>query len=159
MDPLPSDIAREKAVCMTQRHSIQSNQTMLITTVTHARNPYFQDDALAREAVEHIYRVQERRPFFLYGFVIMPDHVHLLLNVPEPETVSNILRLYKMGLSFQTGITPLWQKRFDARISGNVFGAREYVHLNPVREGLCTDPKRYPWSSASGKWDVTEWRG
>lgn len=132
---------------------------MLITTVTHERNAYFKNDALAREAVEQIYRIQARRPFFLYGFVIMPDHVHLLLNVPEPETLSNILRLYKMGLSFQTGIAPLWQKRFDARLSRNIDGAQEYIHMNPVRAGLCTIPERYPWSSASGKWNIAEFRG
>ena len=129
---------------------------MLITTITHNRIPYFKNDALAREAVEQIYRVQERRPFFLYGFVIMPDHVHVLLNAPEPETVSNILRLYKMGLSFQSGISPLWQRRFDARFARNICGAQEYINMNPVRAGLCNHPEEYPWSSACGKWDITE---
>lgn len=141
---------------MTQRHAIQNDQAMLITTVTHNRRPYFKNDVLAREAVDQIYRVQEHRPFFLFGFVIMPDHVHLLVNVPEPETISNIMRLYKMGLSFQTGISPLWQKRFDARISRNVFGGLEYIHMNPVNAGLCDAPECYAWSSASGKWDITE---
>ena len=132
---------------------------MLITTVTHERIPYFKNDTLAREAIEQIYRVQERRPFFLYGFVVMPDHVHMLLNVPGPETVSNILRLYKMGLSFQTGISPLWQKRFDSRIAGNIPGAQQYIHMNPVHARICKIPESYPWSSACGKWDISEWSG
>jgi len=44
---------------MTQRHSIQSNRTMLITTITHGRNPYFQNDVYAREAVVHRTAVAE----------------------------------------------------------------------------------------------------
>ena len=141
---------------MTQRHPIQNDQTLFITTVTRDRRPYFENTSLAREACEHIYRVQERKPFLLYGFVIMPDHVHLLLRVPSPETVSNVIRLYKMGLSFQTGLGPMWQRRFHAKTVDDIPSVQHYIHTNPVSGGLCATPDAYPWSSASGKWDVTE---
>ncbi|MSR86568.1 hypothetical protein EXS70_00105 [Candidatus Peribacteria bacterium] len=141
---------------MTQRHFIQSNQTLLITSITHHRIPHFQNPAFAQEAVFQIYRVQEHKPFFLYGFVVMPDHVHLLLHVPEPEIVSNVVRLYKMGLSFQMGIAPLWQKRFHSRVIDDIPAAQEYIHVNPVRAGISEVAHDYPWSSACGKWDISD---
>lgn len=141
---------------MTQRHPIRNGEIMLVTTATYRRHPFFADPVLAREAVEHLYRVQDRMPFSLFGFVIMPDHCHFLLQVPEPESVSSLLRTYKMGLSFQVGIAPLWQPRFHIRLVEDPSAALSYIHLNPMRAGLCVIPEAYPWSSASGKWDVAE---
>lgn len=141
---------------MTQRHPIQNELPLLITSVTHERKPFFRNPTFAEEAVEHVYRVQERNPFILYGFVIMPDHCHFLLRVPAPETISNIMRIYKMGLSFQIGIAPLWQKRFHARLAEDILSVKKYIHANPVIAGITETTDDYEWSSASGKWEVTD---
>jgi putative transposase len=128
---------------------------MLVTTVTHDREPIFEDPSYAREAVDHIYRVQQRIPFFLYGFVIMPDHCHFLLRVPAPGSISHVMRVYKMGLTFQTGGGPMWQRRFHIRMAHNPHAALQYLHRNPVKAGFVESPESYPWSSASGRWDVS----
>ncbi|MDP7247644.1 MAG: transposase [Candidatus Peribacteraceae bacterium] len=140
---------------MTQRHETQNEFTMFVTTNTYKRNPFFLNDSHAHEAIEQIYRVQERMPFILYGFVIMPDHCHFLLNVPEPGSVSSVIRMYKMGLSFQIGISPLWQKRFYNKVINNTAKTLRYIHNNPVKAGICENQDKYKWSSASGKWDIT----
>ncbi|MBI3331754.1 transposase [Candidatus Peregrinibacteria bacterium] len=142
---------------MTQRHFSQNEQKMFITTVTKDRRPIFANPALAREAVECLYRVQELHPFFLYAFVIMPDHCHFLVTVPEPGTISKIMNVYKSGMTFNTGIRRMWQARFHMRIVRNANGAFRYIHWNPVKAGLCENMEDYPWSSACGKWDVSEW--
>ncbi len=142
---------------MFQRHPIQHEELMLITTVTLDRRPVFNDPVLAREAVELLYRIQSFRPFFLYGFVIMPDHCHFLLKVLPPFTVSRLMNAYKSGLTFDTGIPKLWQPRFHMRmVERNVGSVMEYIHMNPVRKNLAVRPEDYPWSSACGKWDVSE---
>lgn len=128
---------------------------MFITTNTMNRRRIFTDDAKAREAIECLYRVQELHPFFLYGFVIMPDHCHFLLQVPEGGSVSRIMNAYKSGLTFDIGIPKLWQSRFHIRIAEHPSGALEYIHFNPVKAGLVEEPHHYKWSSASGLWDVT----
>jgi putative transposase len=140
---------------MSQRHPIQNDVIMLITIVTARRMPIFKDAACALEAIETLYRVQALHPFFLYGFVMMPDHCHLLLKVPSPQSVSKIVGIYKSGLVFNLRRANLWQPRFHVRISNNVREALRYVHLNPVRKGMVECPEQYPWSSASGKWDVS----
>ncbi|MCF7844430.1 MAG: transposase [Kiritimatiellales bacterium] len=144
---------------MTQRHPTQNEDIMLVTTNTFNGEPYFAKNAYAHEAVEHIYRTQQRMPFFLYGFVIMPDHCHFVLRVPESGSISKIMRTYKMGLNFQIGISPLWQPRFHNRIVDDIGGAIQYVHNNPVKAELCDAANEYQWSSACGKWDVTEFDG
>ncbi|MEI8230192.1 MAG: transposase [Candidatus Peregrinibacteria bacterium] len=141
---------------MTQRHFVQNDHRMLVTTNTRDRRPVFADPVHAREAVEHLYRVQQEMPFCLFGFVIMPDHCHFLVYVPAPATVSECMRTYKMGLTFQIGIGAFWQPRFHIRLVEDSSAALRYIHFNPVKAGLCENPEDYPWSSASGRWDVTE---
>ena len=141
---------------MTQRHPILNDTMMLVTTVTRGRICLFSDAARAREAIETLYRVQQLHPFFLYGFVIMPDHCHFLVNVPPPETISRIMNVYKSGMTFNLGIPKIWQSRFHIRHIEDPLSALRYIHANPVKNGLCEIPEMYPWSSGSGKWDVTE---
>ena len=141
---------------MTQRHCVQNEAVMLITTNTIHRKPFFAKDVNARETIETLYRVQELHPFYLYGFVIMPDHCHFLMKVLEPETISKVMNVFKSGVTFNLGIPKIWQSRFHMRIPKNLEGALHYIHRNPVKAGLVPEPDAYPWSSASGKWDVVE---
>ena len=129
---------------------------MLVTTNLQGRKPLFANPAYAREAIEVLYRVQQLYPFSLFAFVVMPDHIHLLLTVPEPQKISMIMNRFKMGVSHCLGLGPIWQSRFHLREVHNARNALRYIHLNPFRAGICEIPEEYPWSSASGKWDVLE---
>lgn len=144
-----------QSFAMAQRHPIQNDQTMLIATITKDRKPAFRIPAYAREAIECLYRTQDVHPFFLFGFVMMPDHCHLLVHVPAPEKISHIMNAYKAGLIFDLGIPKLWQPRFHIRCIDDTSSALRYIHLNPVRKGLAETPEDYPWSSACGKWDIS----
>ncbi len=127
---------------------------MLITIVTRKRAPHFEDPTHARAAIELLYRVRERHPFHLYGFVFMPDHCHLLMRVVAPLTITMVMNSYKTGMFFAVGIPQFWQSRFHVRIARNVPAALRYVDLNPVRAGLAKRVTEYPWSSACGLWEV-----
>ncbi len=140
---------------MTQRHPVQNDATVFVTTNTLHRAPFFGDSAVAREAVDCLYCVQAIHPFYLFGFVIMPDHCHFLLRVPAPQTVSNIIGAFKSGVTIDTRIAPMWQRRFHMIVPHDRLATLRYIHLNPVKAGLVEDPADYPWSSASRKWDVS----
>ncbi len=129
---------------------------MLVTTNIARRRPLFAHPAFAREAIDVLYRIQALWPFFLFAFVIMPDHGHLLLRVPEEGSVSKIINRFKMGVSHSIGLGPLWQPRFHLRICDDPVSAKEYIHMNPVRAGLVRLPEEYPWSSACGRWDIDD---
>jgi REP element-mobilizing transposase RayT len=134
---------------------------MFVTTNTAKRHPVFLDPVMARIAVDTMYTTQQRYPFFLHAFVIMPDHCHFLLTPPEGGSVSRIIHVYKRGVSFEIGKGPIWQKRFDCRLIEQPSKVIRYIHGNPVAAGLCEHPHDYLWSSACGKWDVCslDWAG
>ncbi len=135
-------------------HSTQEGSTVLVTAVIQNRNRIFLDPAFAREAIDTLYRVQNLHPFFLYGFVIMPDHCHLLLKVIEGQDLSRVMRVFKGGISHNIGRGSIWQRRFSSIVANNRTGALHYIHQNPVKAGFVERAELYPWSSASGKWDT-----
>jgi putative transposase len=144
-----------KYITMFQRHIVQNEHMMFVTTNTEKRIPIFSNPAYARESIETLYRVQQLHPFFLFAFTIMPDHCHLLLKVPSPEKISTIMNSFKAGVSHNIGIGPIWQSRFDLKIVTDSKPVIVYIHRNPVVAGLAHSPEEYPWSSASGKWGVS----
>ncbi len=141
---------------MTQEHAFQNDLPMFVTTNTKSRRPVFANPAYASEAIDLLYRLQGLHPFFIFGFVIMPDHCHFLVNVPAPYGISKLMNAYKTGLTFDLGIGPFWQPRFHVISPDNCGETLRYIHQNPVRAGLASSPEAYPWSSASGKYDITQ---
>jgi putative transposase len=140
---------------MSQIHTIQNGTIMFVTTNILKRQPIFLDPVAAREAVETLYRVQGLHPFFLFGFVIMPDHCHFLMTVPPPAKISMIMNSYKKGVAFQFQLGRIWQRGYHIVFPSRPWKVLEYIHLNPVRAGIAQCSSAYPWSSASGQWDVT----
>ncbi len=129
---------------------------MFITTNIKYRRKIFEVPAYANEAVETLYQVQHVYPFFLYGFVIMPDHAHLLTKIVSPGNISTVIHSFKRNVSLNIGIGPIWQPRFHMRIPDDPAAALRYIHQNPVKAFLVEKPEDYAWSSASGRWDVAE---
>ena len=116
---------------------------------------------------------QTRRRFQMriYGFVVMPEHVHLLVSEPVDGMLSRAVQMLKSEISIQArragkraaGELPFWQTRyFDHNVrnyEGFVTQLR-YIHRNPVKRGLCALPQDWPWSSfrawALGEIDIVE---
>lgn len=145
---------RNIPLTMTQRHPTQNDFLMFITTNAYQRQKIFLNDAYAREAIECLYRVQELYAFYLYGFVIMPDHCHFLMSVPSPGSISKIMNSYKSAVVQSVGLQKVWQARFYLKIPNDANETLHYIHWNPVKARLVENPGEYPWSSACGKWDV-----
>jgi REP-associated tyrosine transposase len=103
-------------------------------------------------------QTRERYRFVVVGYVVMPEHVHLLITEPEigtPSTVMQVLKqrtaraLLPMNRS-DVPRTPFWQARF---YDFNVFTTNKrveklrYMHRNPVKRGLVNSPEEWCWSS------------
>jgi putative transposase len=84
------------------------------------------------------------------GYVVMPEHVHLLINEPARGALSTALQALKISVSRRSGEHPFWQARY---FDFNVFSASKiteklrYLHRNPVKRGLVERPEDWPWSS------------
>jgi len=115
--------------------------------------------------------VRTRHAFQLLGYVVMPEHVHLLISKPKKITPSKVLQVLKQkvsralrgkksvpgqlslafpGRAMEAGA--FWQRRF---YDFNVYSRKkfreklEYMHANPVVRKLVDHPKEWPWSSWS----------
>ena len=92
----------------------------------------------------------------VYGYVVMPEHVHLLVNEPPHSTLADAMHDLKLCFTKRLAYVdsaargPFWQKRYYDR---NVRDAREfgvklrYLHRNPVTRGLAKQPADWKWSS------------
>jgi len=89
--------------------------------------------------------------YLLHDFVVMPEHVHLLLT-PQNATLEKVVGLIKGGFSHRLhGKSPVWQRGFTDRRARNreeFFAFRKYIRENPVRARYCAAPEMYKWSSA-----------
>ncbi len=94
--------------------------------------------------------MRTRYGFVVCGYVVMPEHVHLLVNEPERADLSTALQALKLSVSVQRNERPFWQTRY---YDFNVHNERKrieklrYMHRNPVRRGLASKPEDWPWSS------------
>ena len=107
-------------------------------------------------------RVRRRYEFVVVGYVVMPEHVHLLISEPRRGTASTVMQVLKQAVArpllrqrrdqpgFWDPLEHFWQKRFyDFNVgSGKKVGEKlEYMHLNPVKRGLVDSPELWAWSS------------
>jgi putative transposase len=95
----------------------------------------------------------------VYGFVLMPEHVHLLLSEPERGLLARALQSLKSASARMArarrresagGKAPFWQTRYYDRYMRDYDEFSEklrYIHRNPVKRGLCASPEQWPWSS------------
>jgi len=94
---------------------------------------------------------RERHEAELYGYVVMPDHIHVIIRPLEPHTVSGLMRRLKTYTAKTMGKGPIWGEGFWSEVVPNDASLRQklnYVHANPIRAGLVDKPEEYPWSSA-----------
>jgi putative transposase len=92
--------------------------------------------------------------FQLHDFVIMPDHLHLLMTLPGDMAIEKAMQFVKGGFSYRLKREfgyqgEVWQRGFsEVRISdGQSFlQHREYILQNPVKAGLVETAEQYPYS-------------
>jgi putative transposase len=126
--------------------------TFFVTAITDNRRRIFQNDANARLFIETLQHYRAEGFYKLYAFVVMPDHVHLLLNTDD---LAGAMQRIKGGFSHKLGSErsskfPVWQRGFADHLVLNreqFDSRREY--MNPVRERLVERAEDYAHSSAA----------
>jgi len=154
--------------------SNERNTFHYVTSVTYNRVPVFRSDRACEIFVEVLSEVRNKFPYKLIGYVIMPDHVHAIIN-NATGTISDWLRrvrgnsarvvlawlreeqhlmsLKKLALNppqKRQHTHAVWQKDpsvIDLTSPKFIRQKLNYLHLNPVRAGLCEHPADWKWSS------------
>ena len=87
--------------------------------------------------------------FSVVGYVVMPEHVHLLISEPERDCLATAIKAVKQSVARLRG-GRFWQERY---YDFNVWSDRKrieklrYMHRNPVKRGLVNEPQDWEWSS------------
>src|SRR5712671_8096765 len=95
--------------------SMESERTFFITTVTWQRLPIFRVENRARLLIEVLLGYRDQGKYLLHEFVVMPDHIHLLLT-PAPEiSLERTVQFIKGGYSYRLRkeeTIKVWQESF-----------------------------------------------
>ena len=145
----------------------QTRQLHFITFTCFHRAPFLQTASSRDLCVLTLERVRVWYGFYVVGYVVMPEHVHLLISEPERRTLAVAMQMFKQVVSRKlkrvAAGQPFWQARY---YDFNVWSERKrveklrYIHRNPVTRGLVERPEDWRWSSfrhyATGEQSVVE---
>ena len=162
----------EEAKRNTLRRFYGSGDLHFVTFSCYRRRPYLGSVRARNRFVKILEEVRSRHGFALLGYVLMPEHVHLLIGEPEQGNPSKVLQVVKQKVSrswrgkktssgrqmefafvsSSVAAPAFWQRRF---FDFNVWSEKKlkeklhYMHRNPVERKLVQHPKDWPWSSWS----------
>jgi REP element-mobilizing transposase RayT len=116
---------------------------------------YLRQPAIADMIVEAIeYNANVPEHFTLHAFVVMPNHVHLLVtpSVALPKLTKSLKGITSKRANAMLDLTgnPFWlDESYDHMVrEGEFEKIRNYIEGNPVRAGLARVASEYRWSSA-----------
>jgi putative transposase len=137
---------------------MNSDRIFFVTAVTVERLPIFRRETTARLLIEALALYREQGKFLLHEFVVMPDHIHLLLTPSDSISLERAMQFIKGGFSYRLDKRgSVWQASFTnhrIRDWGDYVRCREYIRMNPVRAVLAARPEEYAYSSAGGAMPV-----
>ncbi len=147
------------------------NDLHFITFSCYRRQPFLGTVRARHCFLKALDAVRSRHKFLLIGYVVMPEHVHLLVSEPKNGNPSKVLQVLKQKVSralrgtrkapvaqlrlpfpFGVAASAFWQRRF---YDFNVWSTKklkeklDYIHRNPVQRRLVVHPKDWAWSSWS----------
>ena len=131
----------------------ESRQLHFLTFSCYHRQPNFESIASRIVFESALERVRQKFGLCVYGYVVMPEHVHLLINEPERGTLAQAMQSLKQGVARRLALRAadsFWQARY---YDFNLWSERKfteklrYIHRNPVKRGLVKRPEIWTWSS------------
>jgi putative transposase len=130
-----------------------SARVFFVTTKTSMARRLLQSERNAMLLIDVLRLNVAAGKFQLHDFVIMPDHLHLLMTLPGNMTIEKAMQLIKGGFSYRLKREfgyqgEVWQRGFsEVRINdGQSFlQHREYIVQNPVKAGLVDTAEQYPY--------------
>jgi len=124
-----------------------------LTFSCYRRLPLLDNAAAYRVFEREFEAVRRRYGFVIAGYVLMPEHVHLLVSEPRRSSLSVVLQVLKQQTSRKLkglGQIQFWQRRYyDFNIWSEEKRVEKlrYMHRNPVARGLVEKPEQWAWSS------------
>jgi REP element-mobilizing transposase RayT len=154
--------------------SNEPNTFHYVTLVTYGRVPIFRSAHACQIFVNTLNEVRQRYPYKLIGYVVMPDHAHAIVNrstdrvsdwlrrvrgnsarqillwLRDEQHLSSLKKLELTRPQKRNHTHAVWQKDpsvIDLWSPKFIRQKLNYLHMNPVRAGLCEHPAKWKWSS------------
>ena len=129
----------------------ETNRIYHVNTATNEREPIFGSLGLARCVVRAMMHEQQAGGSTTLAFVVMPDHLHWLLQVNSQRTLSASVCVVKSGAARQINalrgsLRRVWQRGFydrAVRKEDDLVGMARYIVANPLRAGLVRSVRDY----------------
>ena len=146
----------------TPKHRTTSGASYFVTTKCHQARTVFQIPEVAQILVQTLLYYREQNVYSLHEFVVMPDHLHLILTPGETTSLEKAIAMIKGGSSHRVHKErghkmEIWQQGFydwTIRDESDWRVKAEYIRLNPVHSRLVERPRDWPHSSARDEFVV-----
>ena len=118
------------------------------------------------EMVERkIFEYRDKGEYLVHRYVVMPDHLHVILTPGPKTTLERAMQLIKGGSSHDIGASfstkfPVWQPGFSEHLirdQADYDSHVRYIDMNPVKQGLAARPEDYVFCSAHGRSRLDPW--
>lgn len=142
------------------RHYDHTGSARFVTFSTYRRIRTLDDDQLKLIVVDELKSLRTKYGIKIHGYVLMPDHVHLVLHPPDSmelgRKIGELKSLSARRYFAERNVSPsaetriLWLRRsydHNRRDTDSVVEKVNYCHNNPVKKGLVTEPGEWRWSS------------
>jgi len=123
-----------------------------VTFSCHSRLPYLASPEAKSIFEDALERMRLRYDFFVVGYVVMPEHVHLLLSEPTKGLLGDAIKALKLSVTLRSKERPFWSLRyydFNVYSSEKRIEKLRYIHRNPVVRGLVEAAEDWAYSSFS----------
>jgi putative transposase len=124
-----------------------SGDTHFVTFSCYGRQPYLGEPSACTIFERSLETMRLRYDFHVFGYVAMPEHVHLLLTEPKSCLLSKAIQALKLSVAVQRTERPFWQSRYYVFTTEKHTEKLKYIHRNPVTRGLVEKPEDWLWSS------------
>jgi putative transposase len=154
---------------MKYRRATVPGASYFFTLITYQRVRLFSDTRNVVRWHDAVSNVQSKRPFVIEAEVVMPDHLHVLMTLPEGDAgfgtrirliktafTKNLLMSSTSTMSNESRISKgernVWQRRYWEHVIRDEKDFQDhvnYIHINPVKHGLTERPGDWPHSTFS----------
>ncbi|MDP8213310.1 MAG: transposase [Candidatus Zapsychrus exili] len=128
------------------------------------RQKIFKDKRYKEYFLDILRRYKERYSFKIYGYVLMDNHFHIVIETIQKHNISKIMQGILLSYSVKYRkeneyVGYVWQGRFKSKIIESkeyILECLEYIHNNPVKASIVEYPEQYHFSSARFYGDLSE---
>ena len=135
--------------------AINPIRTFFITSKTIEGKAVLQTERMANLFIEVLRSYMRARKFKIHDFVVMPNHIHVLLSLKLDLSIEEAVKLMKGNFSYRAKKEleypwEIWQKGFSdvpVTTEASFIQHQKYIDENPVKAGLAKSAEEYPYCS------------